>query len=169
MRLLALSKYQAPILVKRNLLGFTLLELMVSVALLGIVAAIAGPTFVEMSNRANVRKTSDNLSTSIQQARADAIKWQLIITMEPVAQDWNKGWEVTTSTNESVRVFTNQKSTIQSTVSKLTFNPSGIVRVTCTSSSCNEPQFAIVGNSIKRTIAVYVLGKTHVKEVGVDD
>lgn len=82
--------------------GFTLIELMVSVAVLAIVLSIAVPSFknILLNNRLNT--TKDELRTAIQLARSEAIKRKEdVILCRANAEltqcaadgtDWSQGW-----------------------------------------------------------------------------
>ncbi len=52
--------------------GLTLVEILVVVAVLGIIAAIAAPSFTEMLNRRRVQAVAANISTDIAYLRAEA-------------------------------------------------------------------------------------------------
>ena len=76
--------------------GFTLVEALVVVALLGILAALAGPSFSDTIDAYRVNAARDNLINSIQLARAEAIR-----TGQPVVirnrtdcalNNWGCGW-----------------------------------------------------------------------------
>jgi type IV fimbrial biogenesis protein FimT len=54
--------------------GFTLIELMFSIAVLGILTAVAVPSFTNMSNRNRLASQSNELLSAIQFARMEAIR-----------------------------------------------------------------------------------------------
>ena len=54
--------------------GFTILELMIGVALLGLLMMLAFPTFTTMMNNARLRAVADSILAGLQGARAEALK-----------------------------------------------------------------------------------------------
>jgi type IV fimbrial biogenesis protein FimT len=55
-------------------LGFTLIELMVSLSILAILVTLASPTLAEWIRNARLRSTAEALRSGLQQARAEAIR-----------------------------------------------------------------------------------------------
>lgn len=56
---------------KKN--GFTLIELMVTIAVLGIIATMAAPSFIEIIRKNELNQEAQNLIFLLQKARSDAI------------------------------------------------------------------------------------------------
>lgn len=54
--------------------GFTILELMIGVALLGLLMMLAFPTFTTMAQNARLRSTAESILAGLQGARAEALK-----------------------------------------------------------------------------------------------
>lgn len=54
--------------------GFTLIELMVAIAIFAIIAGLAAPSFVEMLRRNRIAVASNELLVALQLARSEAIK-----------------------------------------------------------------------------------------------
>lgn len=54
--------------------GFTLVELMVTVAVLGIIAVVAVPAMTDMINNSRVRGASEEVTGALQLARSEALK-----------------------------------------------------------------------------------------------
>lgn len=82
--------------------GFTLIELMVTLAVLAVVLTIAAPSFQEMIDRNRARSTADGLVTALVTARTEAVSRNEVVTLCPSANgtscttgasvDWQNGW-----------------------------------------------------------------------------
>ena len=65
-----------------HLRGFTLVELMVTLAVLGVLMAIALPSFLPLLERWRVRQMGNALENSLYYARSEAMKRGGNVTME---------------------------------------------------------------------------------------
>ena len=74
--------------------GFTLIEAMVTVAILSILVALAAPSFVPMIERWRVRQSVEQLESTLYYARSEAIKRGGGITIDATG-GWDQGWRVT--------------------------------------------------------------------------
>lgn len=72
--------------------GFTLVELMVTLAVLAIIIGIAMPAMGQFTKKQAVRSTADELILSLVFARSEALKAGHDIHIMPVAAGWNVGW-----------------------------------------------------------------------------
>ena len=93
--------------------GFTLVELMVVVAIMAILLALAAPSFTPLIERWRVRDAAETLTSSLYFARSEAIKrgGQIAIhklpnntngcTSATGNRDWDCGWIVCHDTNNS--------------------------------------------------------------------
>ena len=84
---------------KRN--GFTLLELLVTLALLGVLAALAAPSFTDTIHRYRVSTVANEFAASINLARDSAIQRNGNVTIAKLAGsactdsgDWSCGWQI---------------------------------------------------------------------------
>ena len=69
---------------KQQLLGVTLVELMVSLAVLAILAAAAVPSFVDFLDKNRVRGAADAVTSLVSSARAEAVKNDLDVSIAMV-------------------------------------------------------------------------------------
>lgn len=86
---------------QREICGFTLIELMVTIAVLAVLATLVAPSFRQLLAAQRVRTTSYDMVGDLILARSEAIKRGKNVTITPVTSDWTLGWNVNvTSTNE---------------------------------------------------------------------
>jgi type IV fimbrial biogenesis protein FimT len=75
--------------------GFTLMELMITVAIVGTLAAFAIPAVQDYLATGRLRSAASDLYSSLLQARSEAIKLRALATVEPLSgTDWKTGWTV---------------------------------------------------------------------------
>ena len=76
--------------------GFTIIELMVTIAILAIMLAVGVPSFRAFINNQRVKAAATEMMTSVLISRSDAIKRNAAVTIAPtVAGDWTQGWSAT--------------------------------------------------------------------------
>lgn len=85
--------------INRRFRGFTAIELMVTVAIAAILAALAAPSFSSLTERWQVRQAADDLRSSIYFARSEAIKRGGNVSFAANASGWIAGWAVTSGAN----------------------------------------------------------------------
>lgn len=72
--------------------GFTLVELMVTVSLIGVTAALAVPAFGQLSANYRVRAAGESLLSALQLARVEAVRRNTPVTFSLVGT--RAGWSV---------------------------------------------------------------------------
>lgn len=84
-------------LLLRHARGFTLVELMIVVTLMAVMLGIAAPSFRDFVAGQRVKTAAGEYSSSLVQARSEAIKRNASVTVTPAtlsASGWAQGWSV---------------------------------------------------------------------------
>jgi type IV fimbrial biogenesis protein FimT len=75
--------------------GFTLVELMIVIAIVGVLAVIAQPSFTRILAKQRTRSAASAVQLSLVKARSEAVKRNAAVTLAPLTGiDWNTGWQV---------------------------------------------------------------------------
>ena len=81
--------------------GFTLIELMVTLALVAILMAVAVPSFTTFQRNAELTSFSNSLWSGINAARGEAMKRGRNAMVVPTNGNWNNGWTVFVDVNRN--------------------------------------------------------------------
>ena len=145
--------------------GFTVTELMVVVAIVGIIAAIAAPDMAEMVRRQRVKTASFDIFAGITAARSEAIKRNLVVQVTPVSGSWVNGFTITDSNDRLVRTQSGWQAMTMNGPDFLRFNSAGRLasagggpaRISITAAD-------VYGDYGKRCVTVEPTGRAHSKE-----
>jgi len=74
--------------------GFTIIEVLTVLIMIGVLAALAAPSFVTFSASQKVKTASFDVYASLVFARSEAIKRRQLVTVAPNGGDWATGWTV---------------------------------------------------------------------------
>ncbi len=79
--------------------GFTLVELLVTIAVAAILLAAALPNFREMGLRSRVTQAANQLAADLAYARSEAVKRAVRVAVQRAGSSWADGWQVALDTN----------------------------------------------------------------------
>lgn len=84
--------------------GFTLIEVLIVIVMIGVLLAIAAPSFVTFTASQRVKTASFDLYAALTFARSEAIKRRQAVTVAPATgTDWATGWTVKDSGGTTLR------------------------------------------------------------------
>lgn len=87
---------------KRHGAGFTMVELMVAVAIACVLAALAAPSFSSLTANQRAKAVASELYVSLARARSEAITRNLNVTLLPKGGGWQNGWQILDPVNGAV-------------------------------------------------------------------
>ena len=79
-----------------NIRGFTIIEVLVVVMIMGVLLTLAAPSFVTFTASQKMKTASFDLYATLIFARSEAIKRRATVTIAQKSGDWKNGWTVTT-------------------------------------------------------------------------
>lgn len=82
----------------RLLKGFTLIEMMVTVAVLAIILGIGVPSFQTLIERNRVSTATNKLFSALTTARSEAIRLGQNVSLTPASAGWAAGWTIASPT-----------------------------------------------------------------------
>jgi type IV fimbrial biogenesis protein FimT len=129
--------------------GFTLLELMVVIAIVAIMISIATPSFRAQIEASRLRADTDNVVTALQFARSEAVTRRADVT----ASNFAGGASVAQGAT-AIRVFPAQSSGVVITGATITYRANGSV--------AGVQRIKVIGTSDARTICVNFIGQARV-------
>lgn len=137
--------------------GFTLVEMMVVIAILAIMAGIAAPAFRDMIAREKLRSAESALSGSLWLARSEAIKRNTSIVF--AFANIGNGWTVTTKSDTATALHVQEPlGGVTSGAVQFEFNAYG--RLT---SGRGQVQIQATGNSLYSCISISDAGRSTVE------
>jgi type IV fimbrial biogenesis protein FimT len=89
---------------RKNAQGFTIVELLITVTVLGILAAVALPSLGNFVRDQRVKTAISDVYASFIYARSEAIKRSADVQVVPNGTDWAAGWTVKDSGGASLKV-----------------------------------------------------------------
>ncbi len=137
--------------------GFTLVELMVTIAVLAILASIAVPGFQSIIQNNRATTMANELTTAVNLARSEAVKRGVEVSVCPTGGTWwdgaNGGWSVDVSgdcssaQNDLLRIWSDlpPRTSVDEDIdgdNRITFGPLG-ERTSAGPTTADDPMFVV--------------------------
>ena len=74
--------------------GFTLIELMVTIAIVAILGLVAAPSFVAFQRNSELTGTANSLLSALNAARGEGMKRNMPSAVQAIGGSWENGWRV---------------------------------------------------------------------------
>lgn len=145
--------------------GFTLGELLMVLAITGILTALAAPSFSQFIENQRMKSMASDLNASLTLTRSEAIKRNTNVTMSPTtAGAWQSGWQIADPTNAGANIQVHDAYTRVTATgpASVTYMSSGRVQ------GATAPAFDIsaAGISNQYCVSVDLSGRPNVKASG---
>ena len=79
---------------KKKQIGFTLMELLMALAIVGIVAVFGIPSMTQFLASKRTDSQINEFLTTIREARTSAMKLNSTTIINPIDGDWTSGWQM---------------------------------------------------------------------------
>lgn len=142
--------------------AFTLVEILIVIVIVGILAALAAPSFSELIKSQKIKSMATDLNASLTLARSEAIKRNRDVTMSPVtAGSWPSGWQIADPDNpgNNIEVHGAVAGVTATGPASVIYRSSGRV------SGTTAPEFDIsaAGTTARRCVSADLSGRPYVK------
>lgn len=161
----AANASNSPIAQRGKAFGFTLIELMITITIAGILATIALPSFRDFVRTQRVKSASFDLIAALTLTRSEALKRNANVHMTQATGGWQNGWAITwtdpaTSIVTTIRnqsAYSGLRITDSSAVSTVTFRTDGRLASTATNFTVNVSPSST--NVTPRCISISLSGR----------
>jgi type IV fimbrial biogenesis protein FimT len=109
--------------------GFTIVELMMTLVVAGIILAIAVPAFRDFVANNRLTAATNTLIASISYARSEAVRQSRIVRIVSPDDDWAGGWTILDQNGDTLRTFDAMAGdvTMEATTTTLQFDGRGLL------------------------------------------
>lgn len=146
----------------KNVRGFTLVELMVTMAVAAVLLSLAVPSFTEMIRNNRMTAQANDLITALNLARSESFKRGTQVQVAASGGAWANGWNVQLTEATVLRTFSAISSGYTLTeggdLTTLTYDSTGRVTAAANFTLCDSQRSGETG----RTISILITGRVSV-------
>jgi len=137
-------------------------ELLMVVAVVGILASLAAPSFSELIKSQRIKSMATDINSSLSRARSEAVKRNKNVTISPTtAGSWQSGWQIADPDNAGSNIETHGAfaGLTATGPDSVTYRSSGRIQGT------DAPAFNIsaAGTTAQRCVSVDLSGRPYMK------
>ena len=144
--------------------GFTVIELMIAILVLGVLVTIAAPSFAEILKQNRLAAQTNSIVASLNYARGETINQgtDVFITPNTAGTNWSGGWVVRSGTigGPILRTFDGfENSTLTASSATINYQADGsiaggaVINLTVTPSKCST------GDNDQRQVSIALSGQ----------
>lgn len=149
----------------RRARGFTLIELMVTIAIFAVLASLAAPSMSKLVASQRVRAGAQDLHLALVKARSEAIKRNQTTTITPVATGWSGGWTITVpGPNPGDPVETVEQHQVSSAITVNSAATSISYQRTGRAAGAASFVFSSSQTDLTRCVSIELSGRPYIKE-----
>lgn len=141
--------------------GFTLYEFIIVLAILGILAGIAAPSFSVFIANQKVRNATQDLQVAFLRARSEALNRNTVVSVLPVNGAWSSGWQI--SNPSASGAYIDQHEALQSVVVSSAVNSVSYSNLGRLTSSASFEITSPVDDTVERCLMLDLSGRPKVK------
>ncbi len=143
--------------------GFTLLELLVTLLIVGVLLSLGVPSFNTMIQNNRLSTTANDISIALNLARSESIKRGVQINVTQAGGGWTNGSTVELTDGTDLRVFPGSSGsiTITGSVTQIGYMPTGMATTAATFSICDSSRSGETG----RRITVNITGRISISNL----
>ena len=136
--------------------GFTLIELMVTLAVLAVLMAVAVPSFNTISLSQRIKTASFDIVASLSYARSEAVKQNGSVTIAPSGGNWANGWTISAPDGSTLRTAAALQNLTVSGPASMVYGRSG--RIVSGTGDIEVASSVVISGVTARCITVDVTG-----------